>query len=128
MQKFLAGQGLGAPNLPNVTIQEGDGGSSIARAAFAHGNPAVTIDNNVYVKPGKWGEFAPGSPGYFEETLHTIQWDQSGNFSFGLWWALGSAMGFLATGDAHNSPIEAQAGGMSIDLARAYAAGGNHCP
>lgn len=127
MQKFMASQGLMAPNLGSVQFQEGDGGSLIAKAAFAHGNPAVTIQNNVYVKLGHWDQFAPGTAGFFEEALHTIQWDQSGAANFGLSWVLGSAMGALATGDGHNSPIEAQAGGWSINLAKAYAASGG-CP
>lgn len=121
MRAFLASQGYGAPNLSRVTFHYGDGGRLIAKGAFAHGNPAVTINNDIYVKPGHWNEYVPGTPDFFEETLHTIQWAESGQANFGLAWALGTAMGALATGDPHNSPLEAQAMGLSQDLAKAYA-------
>lgn len=127
MQAFLASQGYGASNLPNVTFHNGADGSLLAKAAFAHGNPAITIQNDVYVAPGQGNNFRPGTTGFFEETIHTIQWDQSGAFSFSAQYLSGSAMGLLATGDPHNSPIEAQAMGLSQDLAKAYAKSGG-CP
>ena len=130
MQAFLASQGYAANNLGAVTFQEGDGGRAIAAMAFRNGNPAITLGNNIYVKPGHWSEFSPGSRGYFEETLHTIQWNLSGRANFILSWALGTAMGKLATGDPHNSPLEAQAMGLSIDLENAYndPSNKNKCP
>jgi hypothetical protein len=121
MQAFLASQGYGAPNLPSVTFHYGADGSTAAKAAFAHGNPAITIENNVYVAPGHWDQFAPGTADFFEETLHTIQWAESGRANFGLAWILGSIMGAVATGDPHNSPLEAQAMGLAQDLQKAYA-------
>lgn len=127
MQKFLASKGLGGSNLGSVVFHNGDGGSLIAKAAFAHGNPAITIQNNVYVAPGHWNSFREGTSGFFEETVHSMQWDVSGAGNFVFAWALGSVAGAAFTGDPHNSPLEAQAMGMSVDLAKAYSEAGAQC-
>ncbi|GAA4776995.1 hypothetical protein GCM10023219_26000 [Stakelama sediminis] len=127
MQKFLASKGLGGPNLGSVVFHNGDGGSLAAKAAFAHGNPAITIQNNVYVAPGHWNSFREGTSGFFEETIHTMQWDQSGAGNFGFAWVIGSIAGALFTGDPHNSPLEAQAMGMSVDLAKEYSQAAAQC-
>jgi hypothetical protein len=60
--------------------------------------------------------------------IHSIQWSVSGKTGFVFAWATGSMMGKLATGDAHNSPLEAQAMGISQDLANAYRSSGKQCP
>jgi RHS repeat-associated protein len=127
MQKFLASKSLGGPNLGSVVFHNGDGGSLIAKAAFAHGNPAITIQNSVYVAPGHWNSFREGTSGFFEETIHSMQWEVSGAGNFVFAWALGSVAGAAFTGDPHNSPLEAQAMGMSVDLAKAYSQAGGQC-
>ncbi len=129
MINFLGSQGLGAPNLGDVTFHRGDGGNIAARTAFARGNPAITIGNNIYVKPTSWGTKSTPSGGatFFEEIVHTVQWDQSGSANFGLAWVLGSVAGALFTGDAHNSPLEAQAMDMSSNLLKAYRRSGSKC-
>lgn len=130
MQGFLKSQGLGAPNLGSVSFRRGDGGNRAARIAFGRGHPAITIGNTVYVRPSSWNRVSTssgGDPTYFEEVLHTIQWDQSGSANFGFAWVIGSIAGALFTGDAHNSPLEAQAMGMSKNLLKAYQAAGSPC-
>jgi RHS repeat-associated protein len=127
MQTFLASQGLGAATLGSVLFHSGDEGSSLAIAAFAHGNPAITIRSNVYVAPGHWNSFREGTPGFFEETVHTIQWAESGAGNFAFAWGIGTVAGAFFTGDPHNSPLEVQAIGMSANLAKAYAQAGSPC-
>ena len=99
----------------------------LAKAAFAHGNPAITIQNDVYVTPARWTDFREGTAGFFEETVHTIQWAQSGNASFAFAWAVGSVAGAVFTGDPHDSPLEAQAMGMSVGLAKSYKDAASKC-
>ena len=129
MIEFLTSQGLGAPNLIDVRFIRGDGGRLAAKAAFKNGNPAITLGNNVYVRPSSWSRISSPSGGavFFEEVVHSVQWEARGTFDFGLFYALGSLMGGLATGDMHNSPIEAQAIGMSKNLLRAYQKAGSPC-
>jgi RHS repeat-associated protein len=132
MIDFLGSQGLGAPNLTSVTFQRGDGGNLAARMAFQRGHPAITIKNTVYVKPRleTWNKVSSPSGGatFFEEIVHSVQWDQSGSANFGFAWLLGSAAGFVFTGDGHNSPLEAKAIGMSKNLLKAYQKVGAGCP
>ena len=129
MIEFLTSQGLGAPNLIDVRFIRGDGGRLAAKAAFKNGNPAITLGNNVYVRPSSWSRISSPSGGavFFEKVVHSVQWEARGTFDFGLFYALGSLMGGLATGDMHNSPIEAQAIGMSKNLLRAYQKAGSPC-
>ncbi|MDP2129914.1 MAG: RHS repeat-associated core domain-containing protein [Erythrobacter sp.] len=129
MIEFLTSQGLGAPNLADVKFHRGDGGRLAAKAAFENGNPAITLGNDVFVRPSSWSRISSPSGGavFFEEVVHSVQWKARGTFDFGLFYALGSLMGGLATGDMHNSPIEAQAIGMSKNLLRAYQKAGSPC-
>lgn len=131
MINFLSSQGLDAPNLRSITFRRGDSGNRAAQIAFWHGNPAITIGNTVYVRSSSWYRISTpseGHPAYFEEILHAIQWDQSGSANFSFSWIIGSIAGALFTGDAHNSPVEAQAMGMSRRLLRSYQDTGGECP
>lgn len=129
MIDFLGSQGLGAPNLGDVTFHRGDGGRMAATTAFRRGHPAITLGNNIYVRSDSWSRISSPSGGrvFFEEVVHSVQWEARGTFDFGLFYALGSLMGGLATGDMHNSPIEAQAIGMSRNLLQAYQDAGSPC-
>jgi RHS repeat-associated protein len=130
MKAFLTSQGLGARNLDAVTFHEGDGGRWQARRAFGHNNPAITLRNDIYVRGDFWDRKSTpryGDPTYFEEILHTIQWDESGGGNFISSWLLGTAAGALFTGDPHDSPLEAQAMGWSKRLLQAYRNSGRKC-
>jgi RHS repeat-associated protein len=129
MQRFLASKGLGAPNLSKVNFIRGTDGSRVAARAFANGNPAITVGNNVYVMPSAWdrGDFNPGTSGFFEETIHSIQWAQSGKVDFVSAWLFGSAGGALLSGHGHDSPVEAEAISMSLKLAVEYKNEGQRC-
>lgn len=122
MINFLGSQGYSSSNLSNVAFHDGADGSLIAQAAFAHGNPAITVGNNVYVAPGNWGRVSSPSGGatFFEETVHSIQWSSWGRVGFSAAYAVASGMGYYNSGDAHNNPVENQAIAMSNNLLRAY--------
>ena len=47
MINFFASQDNSSSNLGGVAFHDGADGSLIAQAAFAHGNPAITVGNNV---------------------------------------------------------------------------------
>jgi hypothetical protein len=123
MQQFLASQGYGSPNLPSIEFHRGTDGSMAAKIAFnVFGNPAITIGNNIYVSPSAWdaGQFGPGTSGFFEETIHSIQWSQSGQANFVASWIGGSASAMMMTGHGHDSPLEAEAIIISHKLQTEY--------
>jgi len=130
MQKFLASQGYGAPNLPKITFNRGDQGNLLAKAALALGYPAITVGSNVYVAPSAWdaGRFGPGTSGFFEETIHSIQWSQSGAIDFLGAYLSGGGAALLLTGNAHDNPVELEAVAISKQLEREYANSGIRCP
>ncbi|HET9638263.1 MAG TPA: RHS repeat-associated core domain-containing protein [Allosphingosinicella sp.] len=122
MQQFMASQGYGSPNLSSLAFYRGDGGISVVKKAFAAGHGAMTIGNNIMVRPDRWDAITSPrrGPTYFEESLHTIQWAQSGRANFIGSWAIQSIAARLFTGDAHQSPLEAQGMGGSQRLSKAY--------
>ena len=124
MVNFLRSQGYSSSNLGSVTFHNGADGDLIAQAAFAHGNPAITVGNNVYVAPGNgnWEKISSPSGGatFFEETVHSIQWSSWGRIGFSATYAVASGMGYYNSGDAHNNPVENQAIQMSNQLLKAY--------
>lgn len=129
MLTFLANRGYGARNLSHVTFHRGSGNSLTARAAFALGFPAITVGNNVYVAPAAWdrGQFRPGTSGFFEETIHSIQWSQSGGADFLGAYIAGGGAALLLTGTAHDNPVEIEAIAISKTLEREYSNAGNVC-
>lgn len=78
-------------NLDDVRFVDGPGNSPIARAAFAKGNPAITIGNTVYFKPGEYSaNFAATSDGrdtLVHELTHVVQYKEMGYGSFGAKYA-----------------------------------------
>lgn len=127
MQRFLAKKGYGSPNLPSVTFQLGAQGNLAAKVAFGLGYPAITIGNNIYVAPGRWSGLAPGTSGFFEETIHSIQWSQSGAASFLGAVISGGTAAIMMTGDAHDNPVELEAIAIAKRLEREYANSGSPC-
>lgn len=78
-------------DLDKVRFVDGPGNSPIARAAFAKGNPAITIGNTVYFKPGHYStDFAKTAEGQntlVHELAHVMQYDEMGYAAFGAKYA-----------------------------------------
>jgi RHS repeat-associated protein len=130
MQRFLASHGYGAPNLPSVEFHKGTNGTLAAQIAFnVFGNPAITVGNDIYVTVAAWnsGQFSPGTPGFFEEVIHSIQWGQSGNSNFVASWLGGSASALMLLGHGHDSPLELEAILIAQKLSREYQNAGVQC-
>jgi len=119
--QFLNEQGLGTPNLPSVNFVLGSNGNRIANHAFGNLNPAITLINTVYVKPGHWSQYSEGTAAFFEEVVHTEQWNVSGTTNFGATYLLESGLAVALMGaTSHDNPAEIQGMGMSVDLAKKY--------
>lgn len=130
MIDFLRSQGLSASNLGSITFHEGHAANPAVSMAFSRGYPAMTIKNTIFVQSSNWLEDTSpkGGSTYFEEIIHSIQWDLSGSANFGLSWITGTVGGYILSGDPHNSPLEIEAGTMSDDILRAYNGAGGPCP
>lgn len=120
MINFIGSQGYNTNGLGNVTFYRG---SLTAQSVYSTmGNPAITIGNSIHVASSAWGRISSPSGGatYFEEIVHTRQYESWGMVGFGAAYGVASAMGKYNTGDAHNNPVENQAIAMSNQLLRAY--------
>lgn len=117
---FLGSQGYNTKGLGDVTFYNG---SLTAQSVYnTMGNPAITIGNSIHVASSAWGRISSPSGGatYFEEIVHTRQYESWGMVGFGAAYGVASGMGAYNTGDAHNNPVENQAIAMSNQLLRAY--------
>lgn len=78
-------------DLSNVRIVDGAGNNPAAAAAFRNGNPAITIGNTVYVKPGTYSaDFSKTAKGVellAHEFAHVDQYQDLGFGSFGVKYA-----------------------------------------
>lgn len=78
-------------DLSNVRIVDGAGNNPAAAAAFRNGNPAITIGNTVYVKPGTYSaDFSKSAKGIellAHEFAHVDQYQDLGFGSFGVKYA-----------------------------------------
>ncbi len=78
-------------DLSNVRIVDGPGNNPAAAAAFRNGNPAITIGNTVYVKPGTYSaDFSKSAKGIellAHEFAHVDQYQVLGFGSFGVKYA-----------------------------------------
>jgi hypothetical protein len=78
-------------DLSNVRIVDGSGNNPAAAAAFRNGNPAITIGNTVYVKPGTYSaDFSKTAKGVellAHEFTHVDQYQDLGFGSFGAKYA-----------------------------------------
>jgi Domain of unknown function (DUF4157) len=78
-------------DLSNVRIVDGAGNNPAAAAAFRNGNPAITIGNTVYVKPGTYAADFSKTPKGIEllahEFTHVEQYQRLGFGSFGVKYA-----------------------------------------
>jgi hypothetical protein len=78
-------------DLSNVRIVDGPGNNPAAAAAFRNGNPAITIGNTVYVKPGTYSaDFSKTAKGVellAHEFAHVEQYQRLGFGSFGVKYA-----------------------------------------
>ena len=78
-------------DLSNVRIVDGPGDNPAAAAAFRNGNPAITIGNTVYVKPGTYSaDFSTSAKGIAllaHEFAHVDQYQDLGFGSFGVKYA-----------------------------------------
>jgi Domain of unknown function (DUF4157) len=78
-------------DLSNVRIVDGPGNNPAAAAAFRNGNPAITIGNTVYVKPGTYSaDFSKTAKGVellAHEFAHVDQYQDLGFGSFGAKYA-----------------------------------------
>jgi len=120
MQNFLKSQGYNGDGLDQVTFYNGSLTAQAVEGAM--GNPAITIGNSIHVASGSWSRISSPSGGatYFEEIVHTRQWNSWGSVGFPAAYGVASAMGKYNTGNAHNNPVENQAIAMSNQLLRAY--------
>ena len=86
------------------------------------GNPAITIGNSIHVASSAWSRISSPSGGaaYFEEIIHTRQYESWGMGGFGAAYLEAAIMGKYSTGDFHNNPVENQAIAISNQLLRAY--------
>ena len=130
MISFLGSQGYNTKGLDQVTFYNGS--LTAQSVAATMGNPAITIGNSINVASGSWDRISSPSGGatYFEEIIHTRQFQSWGMVGFGATYGVASAMGKYNTGDAHNNPVENQAIAMSNQLLRAYNSlpAGKKCP
>jgi RHS repeat-associated protein len=128
MINFIASQGYNTSGLENVTFYKG---SLTAQSVYnTMGNPAITIGNSIHVASAAWrGISSPsGGAAYFEEIIHTRQYQSWGMMGFGAAYGVASAMGKVRGynmsgfifGDAHDNPVEQQAIAMSVGLLKAY--------
>jgi len=109
MINFIGSQGYNTNGLSNVTFYRGSlTGQSVYNTM---GNPAIKIGNSIHVASSAWGRISSPSGGatYFEEIVHTRQYESWGMVGFGAAYGVASAMGKYNTGDAHNNPVEIQA-------------------
>jgi len=86
------------------------------------GNPAITIGSSINVASAAWARISTPSGGatYFEEILHTRQFEAWGIPGFGSAYIVAAAVAEHDTGDAHNNIYENQAITLSVDLLKAY--------
>lgn len=71
-------------DLSNVRIIDGAGNNPAAAAVFRNGNPAITIGNNVYVKPGTYSaDFSKSAKGVKLLAHESVQVDQYQDLGFG---------------------------------------------
>ncbi|PCD02026.1 hypothetical protein COC42_11105 [Sphingomonas spermidinifaciens] len=73
-------------DLSEVRFVDGPGNSPIARAAFANGNPAITVGDTVYFKPGHFStDFTASAEDrklLNHELTHVLQYETLGYGSF----------------------------------------------
>lgn len=120
MINFIGSQGYNTSGLGDVTFYRG---SLTAQSVYnTMGNPAITIGNSIHVASSAWSRISSPSGGatYFEEIVHTRQYESWGMLGFGAAYAVASAMGKYDTGDAHNNAVEIRAIVLSNQLLRAY--------
>ena len=123
-KKFLRSKGLGSDILSDIRFVYGAGGNAAAAKAHSKGFRAITIKSRVYVRADSraWRDIAypTGSATFFEEVIHAIQWRETGTLDFAASYARDALFSQLFLGDAHATPIESQAIGMSNQLFDEY--------
>jgi hypothetical protein len=73
-------------DLSNVRIVNGDGGNPVAAAAFAKGNPAITLGDTIYFRSDRYSnDFSRNNDGQgviAHELTHVWQWQTLGEGQF----------------------------------------------
>lgn len=97
MKAFLGSRGIPTANLQNVVFLSTMNANPITRRARRAGASAITRGNTIYVNPLKWDQVTNPLAGvtFFEEVVHSVQYHESGNLGFDIWYLLGGAMSWL---------------------------------
>lgn len=96
-------------------------GTLLGEGALANGNPAITFENDIFVRQDKWRAISNPSVTFFEEIVHTFQFAQAGTALFAINYGLGIIGSVLQGENGHTGNfVETNAFGIAQTLFGRY--------